>query len=156
MSPSLPGSSIQNPLRSAGVRAHPNAEQFYVLDRAQGVLQVVAREAQDYREIGYPVFDGFGNRVTQFDGAHRAAVARHAEADQADAFYDQYDHIWEIIEMRQAMAEAAADESIHYSMCSTLLFVSSYSDYIRRLRDPSLVQVEEVDWNSKGYAEEER
>ncbi|KAF2033683.1 hypothetical protein EK21DRAFT_86162 [Setomelanomma holmii] len=115
MSPSQPGSSIQNPLRSAGVRNNPNAEHFYVLDRAQGVLQVIGREAQDYHEIGYPVFDGFGNRVTDFDAAHEAAVTRHAEADQANAFYDQYDHVWELIEMREAMAEAAADEIMHYN-----------------------------------------
>tara|TARA_R110002003_G_scaffold39_4_gene2430 strand:- start:11064 stop:11660 length:597 start_codon:yes stop_codon:yes gene_type:complete len=156
MSPSQPGSSFQNPLVSAGVRAHPNEEQFYVLDRAQGVLQVIGREAQDYREIGYPVFDSYGNRVTQFDGAHRAAVARHAEADQADSFYHQYDHIWEIIEMRQAMAEAAADESIHYSMFSYLLFITSYTKNTRRLRDWPLVQVEEVNGNSEGHTEKEQ
>jgi hypothetical protein len=120
-SSSQPGSSIQNPLRSIGVRAHPNAEHFYVLDRALGFLQVVAREAQDYRELGYAVFDGFGNRVTQLDNAHSAVVRRNAEVDQANAFYDQYDHIWEIIEMGQAMADAAADESIHYSMRKPLI-----------------------------------
>ena len=122
--PSQPGASIETPLRSIGVRAHPNDEVFYVLDRAQGFLQVIAREAQDYRSIGYPVFDGFGNRVTQFDAAHQAAVVRHTEIDMADAFYDQYDHVWEMIEMRQAMAEAGADESIHYSkLALTLLFL---------------------------------
>jgi hypothetical protein len=109
------GSSLQNPLRSIGIRAHPNAEHFYVLDRAQGFLQVIAREAQDYRELGYPVFNGYGNRVTQFDAAHQAAARRNAGADQADAFYDQLDHVWEIIEMGQAMAEAAADATVHYS-----------------------------------------
>jgi hypothetical protein len=115
-SSSQPGSSIQNPLRSIGVRAHPNEEHFYVLDRAQGFLQVIAREAQEYREIGYPVFDGFGNRMTQFDNDYNAVVRHNTEVDQADAFYDQYDHIWEIIGMGQAMADAGADESIHYSM----------------------------------------
>jgi hypothetical protein len=94
-SSSQPGSSIQNPLRSIGVRAHPNEE---------------------YREIGYPVFDGFGNRMTQFDNDYNAVVRHNTEVDQADAFYDQYDHIWEIIGMGQAMADAGADESIHYSM----------------------------------------
>jgi hypothetical protein len=111
---------MQNPLLSAGVRAHPNDERFYVLDRAQGFLQVIAREAQDYSEIGYPVFDGFGNRVAQFDAAHNAAIIRHAEADQADAFYSQLDDIWEIIDMRQAMADAASDETVHYSKSCSL------------------------------------
>jgi hypothetical protein len=119
-----PGSSLQNPLRSIGVRAHPKAEHFYVLDRAQGFFQVIAREAQDYRELGYPVFDGYGNRVTQFDAAHQAATRRNAGADQADAFYDQLDHVWEIIEMGQAMAEAAADETIHYSKQKLPIYIS--------------------------------
>ncbi|KAF1920884.1 hypothetical protein BDU57DRAFT_525854 [Ampelomyces quisqualis] len=112
---SQPGASIQNPLVSTGVRAHPNEERFYVLDRTQGFLQVIGREAQDYREIGYVVLDGYGNRVTQFDAARNTAVRRYAEVDQADAFYNQYEDIWEIIEMREAMAEAVANETIHFN-----------------------------------------
>jgi hypothetical protein len=123
---SQPGSSFQNPLRSIGVRANPNAEQFYVLDRAQGIIQVIAREARDYRELGYVVFDGYGNRVSQFDDAYNAAVTRHAAADQAEAFYHQNDHIWELIDMVQAIADAAADESIHYSKCSLLMISGIY------------------------------
>jgi hypothetical protein len=114
-SSSQPGSSIQNPLVSIGVRANPNAEQFYVLDRAQGFLNVIAREARDYRQLGYAVFDGYGNHVTDFDEAYNAAVVRHAGIEQADAFYHQNDQVWELIEMRDAMAEAASDETVHFS-----------------------------------------
>jgi hypothetical protein len=46
------------------------------LDRAQGSIQVIARETEDYRSISYPVFDSYGNTVTQFDAAHQAAVSR--------------------------------------------------------------------------------
>lgn len=84
---------------------NPTAEQFYVLDRAQGFIQVIAREAQDYREMGFPILDGYGNRVTDFDAAHQAAIVRHAEPDQAAAFYAQFDEVWELIEMEEAMAE---------------------------------------------------
>jgi hypothetical protein len=114
-SPNRPGAMIMNPLRSAGVRAHPNDKVFYVLDRAQGFIQTIAREAEDYSSIGYPVLDGCGNRVTQFDAAHRAAVARHAEVDQAEAYYSQFDDVWELIDMAEAMATASADETIYYS-----------------------------------------
>lgn len=114
-SSSQPGSSIQNPLVSIGARANPNAEQFHVLDRAQGFLQVIEREARDYRQLGYAVFDGYGNRVTEFDNAYNTAVIRHAETDQTDAFYHQNDQVWELIEMRDAMAEAASDETVHFS-----------------------------------------
>jgi hypothetical protein len=113
---SQPGSSFQNPLRSVGARAHPNAEYFYVLDRAQGIIQVIGQEARDYCELGYGVFDGYGNQVKEFDNAHAAAVTGHAAADYADAFYYQIDGIWELIDMAQAMADAAADETVHYDL----------------------------------------
>jgi hypothetical protein len=114
-SPFQTGATIQNPLRSAGIRANPNTEVFYVLDRAQGFFQVFAHEAPDYREIGYVVFDGYVNRVTHFHAAYNAAVVRHPEADQANTFYQQNDGIWELIDMAQAMANAREDESIHFS-----------------------------------------
>jgi hypothetical protein len=133
-SPNRPGATLENPLRSAGVRAHPNDEVFYVLDRAQGFIQAIAREAEDYRLIGYAVFDSYGNTVTQFDAAHRAAVTRHAEPDQAEAFYHQFDDIWEIIDMRQAMTDAGADETVHYSMLSFYSFFS-VSNWLTRQLD---------------------
>jgi len=121
-SPNRPGTTLGNPLRSGGVLAHPNEEVFYVLDRAQGFIQTIAREAADYRSTGYAVLDGYGNRVTQFDAAYQAAVVRHAEADQAEAYYSQFDDVWELIEMAEAMATASTDESIHYSKQFSLLF----------------------------------
>jgi hypothetical protein len=133
-SPNRPGATLENPLRSAGVRAHPNDEVFYVLDRAQGFIQAIAREAEDYRSIGYAVFDSYGNTVTQFDAAHRAVVTRHAEPDQAEAFYHQFDDIWEIIDMRQAMTDAGADETVHYSMLSFYSFFS-VSNWLTRQLD---------------------
>lgn len=75
---SQPDATIQNTLHLDSICANPNTEQFYVLDRIQGFFQVIAREAQDYREIGYVVFDGYGNRVTQFDAAHQAVIQRDA------------------------------------------------------------------------------
>lgn len=80
----------------------------------QEEIQVIVREARDYREMGYPVLHGDRNRVTNFDAAHQATVVQHTEFDQATAFYSQYDYIWEVIEMELAMVGAGPDESVHY------------------------------------------
>lgn len=141
--PNQAGATIQNPLLSIGVQIKPTAEQFYVLDRAQGFIQVIAREAQDYREMGFPILDGYGNRVTDFDAAHQAAVAQYTEPDQAASFYSQYDHIWELFEMEQAMAEAGADESVHYSKLSRSKLKSNDANTRERLHYRPLVQEEE-------------
>jgi len=153
-SPNRPGTTLGNPLRSGGVLAHPNEEVFYVLDRAQGFIQTIAREAADYRSTGYAVLDGYGNRVTQFDAAYQAAVVRHAEADQAEAYYSQFDDVWELIEMAEAMATASTDESIHYSKQFSLLFHGVFTNGWLKLRDSPLVQEEEEQGHSQEHSKE--
>lgn len=113
-----PGASFENPLISSGVQQNPGAEQFYVFEPSQGIIRTIRREAQEYREIGYAVFDGYGNSLSDFDAAYVAAQRRReaaaVEAEGDNAFYHQEDEVWELIEMEQAMAEARGDEVIVY------------------------------------------
>jgi hypothetical protein len=108
------GASFENPLVDSYVSANLNAEQFYVLDRSQGIIQTTAAGAREYRGLGFPVFDGYGNRVTDFDDELVAVLQRYAEDDQENAYFFQNDEVWELIDMRTAMAEASSDETIYY------------------------------------------
>jgi hypothetical protein len=111
--PTQPGSSFQNPLRSIGVDAHPEAKRFYILDREQGITQVIALEAKDYRDFGYGIFDSYGNQARQFEIDHDAKVIEYTTGE-ADEYFYQIDGVWETVVLAQMMADAATDESIHY------------------------------------------
>jgi hypothetical protein len=109
-----PGASFENPLVDSYVSANPTAEQFYVLDCSQGIIQTTAFGAREYRGMGLAVLDGYGNRVTDFDAELVAVLQRYAEDDQENAFFFQNDEVWELIDMSTVMAEASSDETIYY------------------------------------------
>jgi hypothetical protein len=111
-----PGASFENPLVDSYVSANPNAEQLYILDLSQGIIQTTVVGAREYRSIGLAVLDGYGNRVTDFDDELVATLQRYAEDDAENAYFFQNDEVWGLLDMRTAIAESSSDETIYYVM----------------------------------------
>lgn len=115
-SPTRLGATPNSPILDSFVLANPNAERFIVYNPAHGFYAVTAQMPRMWRGYGYAIMDSFGNRINDFDDELNAVITQRSGSDYYEAFYGQTDEIWELLDMRTAMAELADDETIVYGM----------------------------------------
>lgn len=117
--PNRLGGTPSNPILDSSVINSPNVERYIVYNPAHGFYAVTAQVAHMWRGYGYAIMDSYGNRVTDFDGELNAVINRYAESDRYEAFFNQEDEIWELLDMAAAMAELGSDETIVYGKLVT-------------------------------------
>ena len=81
------GAFFENPRVDYHASSNPNAERYYALDLSRGIIETTESGACEYAADSFPILDGFGNRVTLYDGELVAARRRHAKEDTEKAFF---------------------------------------------------------------------